>query len=292
MSRLPVSNRRAFLQGSIMVSAAGMGIASGTAAGQQSESGGMLTQLAQNSWPQVERYLEGSDGIIIPIGSTEQHGPNGPIGTDAICAEIVARETGRQVGAMVAPTLTIGMAQHHLAFPGTIALQPTTLIAVISDVVRSLAVQGFRHIYFLNGHGGNVAILQAAFQEIRAQSSLRGIADEGLYLRADNWYSGERTLALSRQMFGERDGSHAKPSEISLAWHAWPEAVQPMTSFDPPVAARSSGPFGDASDFRARFPDGRVGADPSGASMEAGARLFAACVEDTIENYSAFLMQT
>ncbi len=71
----------------------------------------MLLQLS--TWPEVEAYLTSSPGIIFPIGSTEQHGPTGLIGTDAICAEAVARGVGEATGALVGPTINVGMALHH-----------------------------------------------------------------------------------------------------------------------------------------------------------------------------------
>ena len=74
----------------------------------------MRMQLA--TWPEVETYLKTSVGIILPIGSTEQHGPTGFIGTDALTAEMISIEVGERVGAMVAPTVSVGMAQHHLGF--------------------------------------------------------------------------------------------------------------------------------------------------------------------------------
>lgn len=58
-------------------------------------------QLHQASWPEVEAYLKTSTGIVIPVGSTEQHGPNGLIGTDAICPEVIAREAGAEAGFLV-----------------------------------------------------------------------------------------------------------------------------------------------------------------------------------------------
>lgn len=238
------------------------------------------------TWPDVEARLARSSGIIVPIGSTEQHGPNGLLGTDAICPEVVALAAGERIDALVAPTLAIGMAHHHLAFPGTLSLRPDTLMAVVRDVVQSLALHGFRDIYFLNGHGGNVATVQAAFARIHAERSFSGGDAPPLRLMLANWYMGRRVQAISRELFGDREGSHATPSEISLTWHAYPERAQPMT-LTPQVAQQ--GGFGDAQDFRRRFPDGRIGSDPSLASVEAGGRLFEASVEDTIEDYGAFL---
>ena len=97
----------------------------------------MLLHL--QTWPEVETYLKRSTAIIVPIGSTEQHGPTGLIGTDAICGEAVGRKLGEVTGTLVAPTIAVGMAQHHLGFPGSmtatidgpatnpLSLTPTTL---------------------------------------------------------------------------------------------------------------------------------------------------------------------
>ncbi|MDX1432540.1 MAG: creatininase family protein [Gammaproteobacteria bacterium] len=245
----------------------------------------MLLQLC--TWQEVDAYLENNRGIIIPIGSTEQHGPLGLIGTDAICPEVIARGVAERSGAMVAPTLSIGMAQHHLAFAGSISLRPSTLIAVVRDVVLSLARHGFARCYFLNGHGGNVATLNAAFSEVYAESSFgpRG-TDTPVVCKLSNWYMAPGVRRLTGELFGGAEGSHATPSEVSLTWYAYPDAVK-SAPLEPRIAP--SGPILDAEDYRRRFPDGRIGADSSLASIEAGERLYAAAVTDIAADYQSFV---
>jgi creatinine amidohydrolase len=247
----------------------------------------MLLQLS--TWQEIEDYLRRSTGILIPIGSTEQHGPTGLIGTDAICPETIARGVAEEVDVLVAPTLSVGMAQHHLGFPGSITLRPSTLLAVIRDVVNSLVRHGFDRLYFLNGHGGNIATVTAAFSEIYAESSLGTAVRDGLQLRCKlaNWWVGPRVKALSQELFGEAEGSHATPAEVSLSYFAYPDAVK-SAEMSPKVAPK--GEILDASDYRQRFPDGRIGSDPSLASIEAGAKLYKASIADVVEDYRRFLV--
>lgn len=247
----------------------------------------VIMHLQLSTWPEVEAYLTRSTGIIVPIGSTEQHGPNGLLGTDAICPETIARGVAERMEVMIGPTLNVGMAQHHLAFPGTIALRPSTLMALVRDVVLSLHRHGFDRIYFLNGHGGNVDTVRAAFSELYAESSL-GLRRDARPLRCAirNWWTGRGIKRLSAELFGRAEGSHATPSEVSLSYFAHPEAVKHV-AMTPTLAP--TGEFHDAEDFRHRFPDGRIGSDPSLASVEAGERIFGVAVEDTLEDYRTFL---
>ena len=244
--------------------------------------------LHQTTWPRVEAYLQRSTGIILPIGSTEQHGPMGMIGTDAICAETVAMAVGERVDALVGPTFAIGMAQHHLGFPGSITLRPSTLIAVLRDAILSLARGGFRAFYLINGHGGNIATVQAAFAEIYATYSLDAgyETSPGIRCRLTNWFTLPGVTALARELYADAEGSHATPSEISLTWHRFPEAAE-RQPLEPPIAP--SGSFTDALDYRERFPDGRIGANSSLASKEAGARFLEVAAREAAADYLAFL---
>ena len=133
----------------------------------------MLLHLS--TWPEIEAWLARSKTVVIPIGSNEQHGPTGLLGTDWLCPEIIAHEAHKGGGdILVGPTFNIGMAQHHLGFPGTISLRPSTFIAAISDWVRSLA-----------GHGSHatpseIAITQWAYpQAIKSANYAPRIASSG-----------------------------------------------------------------------------------------------------------------
>ncbi len=245
----------------------------------------MLLHL--QTWQEVEAYLKKSTAIIIPIGSTEQHGPNGLIGTDAICGEAVGRKLGEKTGTLVAPTIAVGMAQHHLAFAGSMTLRPSTLIAVVKDNVESLARHGFTHFYFVNGHGGNVAPFSAAFSEIYAEASLMKASNRpAVRCRLRNWYDSTKVKAISRELYGDQEGSHATPSEVSLTWAVYPEAVRHM-KMTPEVAPR--GEFTDANDYRRNFPDGRIGSNPSLSTIEAGKRLWDAAVSDLTDDLAGFV---
>ncbi|MDJ0655902.1 MAG: creatininase family protein [Xanthomonadales bacterium] len=244
-------------------------------------------ELRFSTWREVDAYLENSRAIIIPIGSTEQHGPNGLIGTDALCPETLAIGVGAQTGALIAPTVSVGMAQHHLAFSGSITLRPSTLIAVIQDMVNSLIRHGFKAFYFLNGHGGNIATLNAAFSEIYAQWSMDPAAMDpaGVRCKVANWWEANGVLALSRKLFGDQEGSHATCSEVSLTQYAYPDSVK-SAEMDPPQAP--TGPIYDAVDYRRRFPDGRIGSNPSLANPGAGEQLYRTAVAGLVADYQKF----
>lgn len=245
----------------------------------------MLLHLS--TWPEVEAYLTRSQGIIVPIGSTEQHGPTGLIGTDAICAEAIARGVGEASQALVAPTLSVGMALHHTAFPGSISLRPSTLILVIRDYIASLAKAGFERFFFINGHGGNVATLKAAFAEVYITLADWQVPNaERVRCQVSNWYMCHSVYQLAKSLYGDQEGSHATPSEVALTQYIYPEAIkQAELSQDVSNDHRIYG----AADFRRRYPDGRMGSNPALARPEHGQQLYERAVKELTNTYLEFL---
>jgi len=246
-----------------------------------------VMRLHLSTWPEVESYLERSPGLILPIGSTEQHGPTGLIGTDAICAEAIAHGVGKQVQALVAPTINVGMALHHTAFPGTISLRPSTMILVIRDYLISLTEAGFRKFFFINGHGGNVATLKAAFAESYTVLAELGIPEaDRVQCRVANWYMCSTVYAKAKALYGKEEGSHATPSEVALTQYVYPEAIKqaPLTKEVP-----SGHPIYSPADFRRHYPDGRMGSNPALATPEHGKELYELAVEDLSKKYREFL---
>ncbi len=244
-------------------------------------------RLQLRSWPEVEASLERCRGVIVPLGSTEQHGPTGAIGTDALTAEAVALEVGRRTGVLVTPAQCFGMAEHHLGFAGTISLQPSTLLAVLHDVVLSLARHGFERIYVINGHGGNIATTRAAFAQAYGTAAARGLpVAERLRCRLANWFTAGPVLREARSLYGDREGHHATPSEIALTLHLEPSLEAKQREL--PEAA-PAGPIHGPEDFRRRHPDGRMGSDPFLARAEHGERLLDIAAAALSEDLREFL---
>jgi creatinine amidohydrolase/Fe(II)-dependent formamide hydrolase-like protein len=244
-------------------------------------------QLHLSSWPEIGKYLESSKAILIPIGSTEQHGPNGLLGTDALCPEIIAKRAGDEAGILVGPTFNVGQAQHHMAFSGTITLRPSTMIAAMVDWSQSLAKHGFEKLYWFNGHGGNIATINAAFSEIYhgVTFGAEGSNKPPLRCMLRNWWELNGVMDVCRQLFPVGEGSHATPSEVSVTYFGYPEA-QKKVEMTPRIAP--TGPIYDAEDYRKRFPDGRIGSDPSQASVEAGEKIVNAAVKSVIAEFQRF----
>src|SRR5262245_33340357 len=120
------------------------------------------------TWPEVEAEQQrGVDAVLIPIGSTEQHGRHMPLDTDCLIARELCRraaELGEEQGVnlLVAPTLNVTLSWYHMQFPGSLRLSTTTFLQAFREICDSLFEQGFEHLLAVNGHGGNNAALTVA----------------------------------------------------------------------------------------------------------------------------------
>ena len=106
---------------------------------------------------------------VLPIGSIEQHSRHLPLGTDWIAATALAHRVGAELGALVLPALPVSMGRCHKPMAGTVWLRPMTLADAVSDVIRSVAAAGIRHVLIVNGHGGNFT-LEVATRELNMTS--------------------------------------------------------------------------------------------------------------------------
>ncbi len=242
------------------------------------------------SWPEVEKYLEHCKGIILPIGSTEQHGPTGAIGTDAFTAQAVALEVGKRSGVLVAPAQAYGMAEHHLGFPGTMSLRPNTLLNLIHDLLVSLARHGFERVFLINGHGGNIATVKAAFSETyKTLSNSDLLTCKNFRCKLKNWFMVSDVFKKAQELYGDREGQHATPSEIAITLHLEPSLQLKQVPLPDPSP---SGPIYGPKDFRERYPDGRMGSDPYLAKSVHGKLLLDKAANALTQDLSNFLKES
>jgi creatinine amidohydrolase len=203
-------------------------------------------RLFDANWMQIEEYLRRDDRIVLPTGSTEQHGFLS-LGTDAILAERVALEAAEPLGVPVLPALPFGMAPYFAAYPGSMSLRITTYIEVLRDLLDGLAAQGFRRIAIVNGHGGNAPV-SGFIREWICQPR-----PERVQVLFHSWYNAPQTVAAANQF--DRDQMHGSWVE-NFAWTRVAGA-QPPSQPAPVVQPRIGGL--SPSGVRAAAPDGVLG---------------------------------
>lgn len=245
-------------------------------------------QLQHCTYLQVERYLQRSKGVLIALGSTEQHGPNGLIGTDALCPAAMVNRASDELGVLVGPPLCLGVAHFNVNFPGTISLRASTLMMLLDDYLCSLEHHGFEHFYLLNGHGGNIAPIDMVLDEHRARSTTN------IRYRLRSWWQYPATDALRQQFYGTWEGMHATPSEVAITQHLHPSKMKRAPKERPRALSaafmreHAGDKHLDAANHRRAFPDGRVGSDSSLARPEHGRALMDSAVRELCDDYRCF----
>ena len=130
--------------------------------------------LAELSYVDIRAYLAEKDTVLVPMASTEQHGPHLPLYCDTITAIEVARRVSEHIGVLHTPPLWAGYSPQHMHRPGegrgTITLRSSTLLNLVYDVARSLIHHGFDRIIFVNGHGSNVKVVDPVLRRLRYET--------------------------------------------------------------------------------------------------------------------------
>ncbi len=164
--------------------------------------------LGEMTDPEVRAFLEVHDTVIVPTGSTEQHGPHGPLMTDTLIPVEVARRIAPVIGAAVAPPITYSLSYPHAGFTGVVHIRIPTFMALVEDVCVSLASIGFRRIVFLNGHYDNTYAIAYACANATAR------VPAGVRAYPVNYWDG-MTAEQAAEFFDPSNGLHANKGETS-----------------------------------------------------------------------------
>jgi creatinine amidohydrolase len=242
--------------------------------------------LPEMTWPEAKTALGKAQIGLVPIGSFEQHGPNGTFEVD----------TGRAYGfgkllaarlyprAVLGPAVNLGVSYHHMNFPGTITLRPETFIAVVCDVVRSLHQHGLKRFLILNGHGGNIPALGVIIVKLREEL--------GVKVAWTSFTSLGRAVIQAR-VRSESKG-HACEGEISQAMYLAPHTVRRETLSPGEFKGYPYRHLGEGYNlaYAYRFDEitanGALG-DATLASVELGKEIVESALEKAVEFLEDFL---
>ncbi|MGO4886699.1 creatininase family protein [Anaerobacillus sp. MEB173] len=175
--------------------------------------------LTEMTWKEVEQALKTVKIAIIPVGAHEQHGPHMVESCDAVLATEMSNKLAERLfpEAIVTPTINMGVSPHHLNFPGTISLQPSTLIAILKDMIESLKHHGITKFLLLNSHGGNQSTLNLASTTLS-----RELEVEVYFAKTTASAKEAMSTHIESTLFG-----HSCEREVSEALYLAPHLVRP-----------------------------------------------------------------
>ena len=177
------------------------------------------------TWEEVKQKTRKCNGtIILPVGSTEQHGPHLPVGTDTMVANSAAEGVALKANVLVAPPLWFGWSPHHLVLPGTITIRAEVLIEVVYDMMTSLHRHSFDKFILLNGHRiVNVTWLQIAAERAKRELGVSVVIFDPAYMSKE--FTGDQ---------GWGEVGHAEEIEGSHMWYCFPDLVKMDRAKDNP----------------------------------------------------------
>lgn len=242
-------------------------------------------------WPELQRQAARSGSTVVwPFGAIEQHGPHLPLVTDALFAERVCEAVVARLDPALPlwrlPVQSLGFSPEHLGFPGTLSLPADLLIALVVRVGAQLAAAGFERLVLLNAHGGQIALLEVAARELRAQHPRLAV------LPCFLWRGPEGLAELIPEP--ERsEGLHAGLAETSLMLHLEPGCTRPLRPSDGPRTAPPPGwsleGAAPCSWLTSEISASGVIGSAEGASAELGSQLFERLVQGWMIRLEALL---
>lgn len=175
----------------------------------------------EHTWPEIKAAASNQPVCVIPCGTVEQHGYHLPLSVDFVTSGIISERAVRLVApdALLLPTVSYGFNEHHMDFPGTIAIPGADFINYCANIGLSLARHGFSKILYVNGHGSNRPFLEIAAREVCNRSD----AFAGLV----SWWSLVPAVMLNEVLQSEKPGgvSHACELETSALLYLRPDLV-------------------------------------------------------------------
>jgi creatinine amidohydrolase len=243
-------------------------------------------QYGERIWTDVKGLTERV--VVLPLGALEQHGHHLPMLTDSLIGSELARRAEQELGdaALFLPVLWIGASDHHRAFAGTLSLSNELYVRVINEILESLIAAGFRRIFLLTAHGGNVLPGSLAIYD----TQLRHRDKPDLWLALSSWWQIAEEQIRMLDGGGELAVTHACEPETSMILRLRPELVKPELARGATIPFESafyvpdwSGPsrVHVARSFEQISVTGSIG-HPERATAEQGEALFATAVGEIV----------
>jgi creatinine amidohydrolase len=234
--------------------------------------------------PEVERFLKEHRTVIVPTGATEQHGPHGPLLTDVLIPQEIARRIAAEINALVAPPLNYSLSYPHVGFTGLVYLRIPTFMSMIEDLCASFATSGFRRIIFLNGHYDNTYAIAYACANVMER------LPKGTQAFPVNYWDA-LTAEEVAEFGGLKNGLHANLAETSAVMRINPDLVDidvanaefpPFPDYTVPIGAvHTAFFFANPGSVHWATKSGTWG-DPRKSNPEAGERYLQAGVRSTL----------
>lgn len=186
----------------------------------------MSVWLQECSWQELAKRKDtAKEVVIIPVGSTEQHGYHLPLGTDTMVATLLAEDAAEKTDVVVAPPLWFGWSPHHMVLPGTITVRPEILIELLYDVIQSLQIHGFSKFIVINGHRiVNLSWMQITAERAQRQLGVKVVLFDPAYMSKD---------IVAKLGYGPV--GHSEEIETSQILYKLPNLVHMEKAVDNPV---------------------------------------------------------